>query len=123
MKFSDAYKGSFLKAADLDNKTIRRTIKSLDMETIGDDGKEKVVARFKEDDQGFVLNKTNASILAESLGDDMDGWVGRTILLRPDKTQFNGKMVPCIRVAIPAKKAPAPVVAEEEDVEADDINV
>jgi hypothetical protein len=116
MRFTEAYKGSFMKAADLGGKTLRETIDSIQIEQVGDE--DKVVVSLAGKDQKLVLNKTNGAILAESWGDDMDDWCGRTVLLKPSKTSYNGNLVPCIRVEVVKEKA-APAQAEAED----DINV
>jgi hypothetical protein len=121
MKFNDAYKGSFIKTADLNGKVRRYTIKSIGQEEVGDES--KVVMRFDEDDRALVVNKTNGSVLKEAWGDELDDWVGNVVLLRPDKTDFQGKRVDCIRVAVPQKKAPPPVVETEAGEETDDLNV
>jgi hypothetical protein len=48
-----------------------------------------------------VLNKTNADVIAYTFGDDTDHWVGRKIVLFATRTQFQGKLVPCVRVRVP----------------------
>lgn len=118
MKFTDVFKGGFFKAADLKGKPARLTIANIQLEDVGDD--RKPVARFEEAEQALVLNKTNAGVLADAYGDETDDWIGQVIIIKPDKTDYAGKRVDCIRVAIPTKKTPSPVVAEEET---DDINV
>ena len=74
--------------------------------------------RFHETDQALVLNKTNASVLVDAWGEEMDDWVDHVIILKPDKTDFQGKRVDCIRVALP--KTAAPVGPDEVS---EDINV
>jgi hypothetical protein len=118
MKFSEKYKGAFFKASDVQEKPMRLTIEEIAEQEVGDEP--KVVVRFKAADQALVLNKTNASILAEKWGDDMEDWHGQTVLLKADKTPFNGKLVPCIRVE-PVEQETAPAGAEAEND--DDINV
>ena len=100
MKYSDTYKGAFLKAADLKGSARTLTIGSIELEEVGNDGRKPVVA-FAETDQKLVLNKTNASVLATAYGNEMGDWEGKLIVLRPDMTDFGGKRVPCLRVGIP----------------------
>jgi hypothetical protein len=121
MKFDQAFRGNFMKATDLGGKAHRYKIKSIGQEEVGGDN--KVVMRFDEDDRALVLNKTNASILRDIWGEELDDWVGNPVLLKPDKTDFQGKRVDCIRLAVPQKKAPAPVVEPEPEDETDDINI
>lgn len=103
MKFSEAYKGAFFKASDVQKKPIRLTIEEIAEEEVG--GEPKLVVHFEETEQLLVLNKTNGSILAEKWADDMEIWYGKQILLKADKTQFSGKLVACIRVEPVDKKA------------------
>jgi hypothetical protein len=118
MKFSDKYKGAFFKAADIRQKPKRLAIADITEEDVS--GEPKIVMRFEAAEQALVLNKTNASILADQWGDDMDDWCGKQVLLKSDKTQFNGKLVPCIRVEpVEQKTTPGKAEAENED----DINV
>jgi hypothetical protein len=113
VKYSELFKGSFLKAADLGGKPRRYTIDSVGMEKVGDD--QKPVIRFQEADQSLVLNKTNGSVLREAWGDEIDNWVGNQVILKTEKTTFSGKLTDCIRVAVPQKKTPPAVEPEEED--------
>jgi hypothetical protein len=55
--------------------------------------------------RAFVLNKTNASMLAESLGGDTTGWTGAVIELYADKTQFGSKKVDCTRVRFTGERS------------------
>lgn len=118
MKFSDKYKGAFFKASDIHLKPKRLTIAEITEEDVS--GEPKVVVRFEKADQALVLNKTNASILADTWGDEMEDWCGKQVLLKSDRTQFSGKLVPCIRIEpVGEKSAPAGAEAENDD----DINV
>jgi hypothetical protein len=120
MKFNDAYRGSFIKTADLNGKARRLTIASIGQEELG--GEQKIVIRFQEDDRGFVANKTNGLFLKEAFGEELDDWVGNSVVLRPDKTDFQGKRVDCIRISLPPRKPPVPVVNTEEEDDAE-VNV
>ncbi len=97
MKVSEAFPGNFLKAADLQGRAVKVTIGGIKMEEVGD-GK-KPVMYFHGKKRGLVCNKTNAGI-CEGLfdTDEMDDWMDRQIELYPDRTQFQGKTVDCIRV-------------------------
>jgi hypothetical protein len=55
------------------------------------------------------MNKTNYESIADILGEsDTKNWPGRPIILYPDKTPFNGKLTPCVRVKAYQKPAVAP---------------
>lgn len=121
MHFNDAFKGKYLKAADLGGKVRRYTVQSHGWEEVG--GEKKPVLRFDREDRGFVLNITNGTILKEEWGPDLDDWEGKDVLLKPDKTDFKGERVDCIRVAVPPRKGPPPTVKAGEEEAPVDINV
>lgn len=99
MKASDLYKSRFLNAEDLGNRTIEVTIADVQEEEIGD--KSPLVLYFKGKDKQLVLNKTNALAVIELLGDDTDDWTGKTIKLKTEGVQYQGKRVRAVRVVIP----------------------
>lgn len=103
--------GSYIKAEDLQGRSIRVLIERVEIEEIkSDSGKEKkLVAHFAGKDKGLVLNRTNADALGHIFGtDDYEQWVGAVVLF-PDTTMFGGKQVPCVRVrANDAAVAPVP---------------
>lgn len=104
MKFSEQFRAGFLKASDVKAGTIHGTIATIDIEEIGREN--KVVIGFDDLDQDWVLNKTNAEVLAGAWGDDMDTWVGKVVALKLGKTKFQGKTVDCID-AEPSDQKPA----------------
>ena len=103
--------GSYLKAEDLQGKSVRISLERVALEDIkGNDGKmeRKLVAHFTGKDKGLVLNRTNAdSLAAIFVDDDYENWSG-PIVLFPDMTTFGGKRVPCIRIRENTGAAPAP---------------
>lgn len=109
MKLNEIFSGNYLKADDLQGRTARVTISKVEVKEF-DDGN-KLVIHFHNKDKCLVVNKTNASIIAENTGSsDTDDWIGRTIQLTVKKVEFSGKLVPAIRVVIeeaPAKPKPA----------------
>jgi hypothetical protein len=110
MKWSEKFRGSYMKHADLGGQARRVTIANIGEEKIGDEN--KMILYFEETDQGLVVNKTNASVLQEAFGDEMAAVVGKKIILRPDECDFQGKRTGCVRISIP-KKAELPAVAED----------
>jgi len=93
----------YLKADDLKNREVTVTIASNEIAEF-DNGK-KVVLKFSGKEKGLTLNKTNAMKIADAYGDDVEGWKGKEIIMYPDKTDFGGKMVDCIRVRMPLQSA------------------
>ena len=113
MLLSDVYAtgSENLKAEDLREKDASLTIKGWSVKEFeekndyGDYKAKKVILSFNETEKTFVLNKTNSYSIADFLGDqDVNVWVGATVVLYKTKTNFNGKMIDCIRVRNAFKK-------------------
>jgi len=99
MDISSLFPGKFIKAADLAGNPKVITIASITNETVGDDL--KPVLRWGGSEQGLVLNKTNAMMIAGDLGQETSDWIGKQIEIYPTQTQFGTKIVPAIRVRVP----------------------
>jgi len=112
MNYDEVYSGGrFLKAADLNGKTFRLVIASVELETLPG-SKPKLALTFTKGDKALLANKTNASVIAERHGKDTNQWVGKAIEVYPDRTLFNGQSTPCVRVRIPPPNgADAPAAA------------
>lgn len=109
-KISDRFQSSYLKTDDVDRKGLELTITDVTEEEIVR-GEEKLVLYFEELDKGLPLNKTNATTLAEDLGDDTDDWRGAKVLLRREKTIYQGKKLDCLRVHAQGKSGAAAAAA------------
>lgn len=124
MDINGAFPSNYLKAADLQGRRIAVTVREVAMEDIG--GDHKPVLYFQGKDKGVVLNKTNANMISEIAGTtETDEWAGVKIVLYPDKTDFQGKRVACIRMDYPAadgkqqpafKPAPKREPGEDDDI-------
>lgn len=102
MRSGDVFKGAYLKADDLQGRTIKATIEDVRMEEIGqgDQKERRAVVHFVGKDKGLVLNKTNWSILEDVCqSGDSDDWAGYGITLYTAKVDYQGKRVPAIRVS------------------------
>ncbi len=129
-KINDVFGGGFLKAEDLAGRSPTVRIERVEVKEF-DDGK-KLIIHFEGKDKALVCNKTNSSIIAEVLGsDDTDEWEGKKIVLMTKKVEFQGKLVPAIRVSldppksVQAEKAaqrPPPEPADQDGGEPEDIN-
>jgi hypothetical protein len=114
MRLSEALpSGSqYLRAADLPERSeLDLMIEKIEVEEIEDgSGKReaKPVLYFTGKEKGIVLNKTNGEILISSYGDDTDSFPGRPVVLYRTETQFQGKMVPCLRLRVPSEDADQP---------------
>lgn len=100
MDINAAFPSDHLKASDLQGREVNVTISHVEMKDIG--GDPKPVVYFIGKEKGLVLNKTNASAISQMHGHETDMWVDRPITLFPSQTDFQGKIVPCIRVKIGA---------------------
>ncbi len=111
---SDAFPSNFLKAADLNNRTVKVMINKVVFEEIGQEKKSKPVIYFDKVQKGLVLNKTNAVEIAAKYGETMEGWTGKEIELFSMMVPFQGQNVPAIRVRAVAE-AVAAVAADPND--------
>lgn len=98
-KLNEIFSGDYLKAEDLQGKSVPVIIEAVAVKEF-DDGK-KLILSFSGKDKQLVCNKTNASIIQEVLGSsDTDDWVGQKVTLITKKVEFQGKLVPAIRVKL-----------------------
>lgn len=86
--------GAFLRAADLDEGDVVTTVTGSTTKDF-DDGERIIMAT---EFGSVVLNKTNLKRIAGAYGSDTERWVGRSVKLCKEETNFAGKQVPCIRV-------------------------
>lgn len=120
MKLSQVFPSRYLKGDDVEGETIV-VIKELVFDKMKDeDGKEeeKPVLLFKGVEKGLVLNKTNATRIAEQHGDETDNWTGKRITLTTESVTAFGKTQWAIRVKPERQvtgKGIKPLWAAEED--------
>ncbi len=95
---SEAFPSNYLKAADLNNRTVKVAINKVVFEEIGQNKESKPIVYFEKVEKGLVLNKTNAVEIAATHGDQMEGWTGKEIELFSQMVPFQGQNVPAIRV-------------------------
>jgi hypothetical protein len=68
----------------------------------GHDETEKLVVYFKKQKPGLVVGSVVWDQFAEVTGtDEANDWKGHRVELYRDRTEFKGKLVPCIRVRKP----------------------
>lgn len=120
MKISQVFPSKYVKAEDLQGKTVTLTIKGVVMEEMTThDNKtvKKPVVWFEKATKGFVINLTNALIIKALYGDETDDWTGKRISIYPTRVKAFGKMQDCIRVReeIPAQAKPVAQAAQVEE--------
>ena len=96
MDINSAFPSNYLASHDLQGREIQLEIDDVKWEKVGDD--QKAVVYFIGKQKGLILNKTNASTIAEKLGYETNNWHKKTISVYPTETDYQGKRVPCIRI-------------------------
>jgi hypothetical protein len=110
MRVSDVFPSNYLKAGDLQGRTLRVTMDRVEVEQIGQD--RKPVLYFVGKQKGVVLNKTNAGNIAMMFGEDMDEWGGSDVELFPTMVDYQGRSVEAIRIRpVRPQKQAAPAAA------------
>ena len=111
MNINDVFPSKYLKASDLTNsdgstKSVIVIMSHYEIEKVGDDT--KPVLYFQGATKGLVLNVTNANVISQINGEEMDLWRGKQIELwvKPD-VEFQGKTGPAIRVRAPTPQVTA----------------
>jgi hypothetical protein len=118
-RVSDVFPSNYLKAGDLQGRTLRVTMDRVEVEQIGQD--RKPVLYFRNKQKGVVLNKTNATNIALMFGEDMDDWGGSDVELFPTMVDYQGRSVEAIRIRpVRPQKQAAPAAAPARA--ADDLN-
>lgn len=108
MKLDDLFPSKYLKASDLNGKAVKLIIVNVELVDIVGKGRkedDKPVITFQRCKKELVLNITNGRTLGEHFGDETTRWIDKEIELYPDKTQFQGQIVDCLRVRVPVPAA------------------
>ena len=100
MDIRQSFTGQYFKAANFDGPQVM-TIRKVYKERIGQDKTEKPVLYVEDNEQGLVLNQTNANAIADLYGWETRDWIGKPIEVYPTQTDFGGKQVDCLRVRAP----------------------
>jgi hypothetical protein len=118
MKISEKFRSKFLKASDLQGKTVEAVIESVIEEEIGEARERKPIVYFRGKQRGIVLNSTNAMTLQSVFGDETDSWAGKSVQIFAEPVLFQGKKVDGLRIrpATPAAPSPALVESLDEDI-------
>jgi len=125
MRISDIFPSKYVKAADLQGRTVILTIKELVVEEMSNHANEKErkpVLYFERATKGLVLNRTNAVAIAALYGDEADDWRGKRISIYPTRVKAFGSMQDAIRIKeeIPAQPKPVAQAAQSEEPSIDD---
>ena len=103
MHFRKLYDERFIGSWDLEGKeSAVVTIAEIKIEELqGQNGAKakKPVLYFTKGKKGFVLNKTNAKVIAELYGNDTEKWCDKKVELFATTCEAFGKQVECIRIS------------------------
>lgn len=112
MDINAAFPSSYLKSTDIGSNRISVTLGEVKMEEMPK-GDVKPVLYFRGKDRGLVLNKTNATTLADAYGTNTDNWEGQLGVLFTIDTEFGGRRTKGIRIDVPhSEPAPLPVAPD-----------
>lgn len=104
MNIEQAFPSNYIKAADLQGKTVNVTIARVLMEEIGQAKDRKPVIYFDGKEKGLVLNRTNSNTIAQVYGQETDDWIGGELTLFTVMTDMQGRSVEAVRVRIPPRR-------------------
>lgn len=114
---SDAFPSTYLKAGDLQGRTIMVKIDRAEYEELN--GDRKLALYFIGKAKPMILNKTNANTIAAAYGQNTDDWHQAEVVLFMAMVDFQGKSVEALRIKIPPRKPvarqPEPAMAAPPD--------
>lgn len=103
------FPSKYLKAADLMGRAVAVVIAGIDpraeLQMRGGAKEKKPLVRLAGKEKAWVLNKTNAHLIAEVYGNEVTGWLGKTVVIRAERVRFGGNMVEAVRVDVDATRA------------------
>lgn len=106
MDINKVYSGDTFKADDLGDEEPTLTISSVEAKQF--DNGNKLIIGFDGQKKKLVCNKTNAKRIGHMFGNDTDQWIGHPITLYTEHVDFQGNIVPAIRVKIVKPRPSAP---------------
>lgn len=107
MNINEMYPSRYLRAVDMQGQARTVTIERVTQEEAF--GQIKAVVFFEGDSQGLVLNRTNISHLTALFTPETDNWAGKQIVLWGATMEFQGRVIPTIKVALPEPERADPL--------------
>lgn len=108
MNYKEFFRGDYLIAEELGQRTPTLTIRDVRKVRLASAGtddeggkteeRDRGVVYFAGKERGWVLNRTNAECLAAMWGAETDRWVGRRVTIYAAQVRLGGKTVLGIRV-------------------------
>jgi len=107
-RVSVLFPSAYISGDLLRGRSITITIEAIKprepVKMLGGKSEERVVVSMVGKDKAWILNKTNARLLAQVHGPEVTGWVGKTVVLRGELVRFGKDMVDGIRVDVEATR-------------------
>jgi hypothetical protein len=120
-EFDDLYGSRFLSVADLKDDEPRLKIGKVEVAELREKNgttKRKYVVFFEGVEKGLVINKTNATKLADAYGKQPSRWIGQIVQLYTEETPYGkGVRVRPLRKPPPI---PEPIPAPDPDPDLND---
>jgi len=115
-RMSDAYGGIFMKGSDLAGKPILVTIEHAEFRKLPDfnnanQQNDRLVLSFIETGKDVALNATSARVMMAAFGEDERAYVGKKIVLYPEKVNVGGQTREAVMIRLPRQAPPAPAPA------------
>ena len=110
MHYKLMFPSRYLDAATLQGRDVVVEIESVSMQTLeGEKGErdKRPCVRLAGKTKIWVLNKTNARVIAKLYGPDVDDWRGQCVTVYPTKCEAFGETVECVRVRPSKPQRPA----------------
>ena len=114
MDMNSAFPSKYLRACDVAAAPIKGRIESVYMDKVGDGEKPILMFMANGEEQKVVLNRINTDILIQAYGSESENWRGQLVKAYKDRTQFQGKMVDCIRLKTPPQQEQPPAPPQRE---------
>lgn len=100
--FKLGFESNYVSAVEFGDANPTLTIESITLEELADDGgksKKRWIGRFVGKTKGWVINRTNAELLAALFAStETNDWIGKRVTLGSETVYLKGAPVPGIRV-------------------------
>lgn len=101
MDYRAAFTGRYLAAPDLRGRAATVVIERVDLQPVEDEqgnARDRLIVGLVGKKKAWVLNRTNAELIAAMFGPDTDEWIGHAVTIRAEKVQFGRERVDGLRV-------------------------
>ncbi len=88
----------YLAASNLQGRDVTLVIANVTKEEVGRGNALKPVVYFQGKAKGMVLNIGNTNKVIHMYGPNSDKWIGKSIVVYPSTTDFDGEEVDCVRI-------------------------